>query len=371
MLFSLTPKSRKDEHFNFEEELEGLIKSLSLNPITIVVGMRRTGKTSLLKVALNECKYPYIYMDPRFSTAPNYRDFAYLLKNSLQDFLNRHKSIQKRITDLLKNVKGVEIAVPGFSVDIVWKGERKLELGELFTALDNLGKDIGKPIVFAIDEAQELRKITWISFDKLLAYTYDNLKNIRIVLTGSEIGLLYKFLNIENPNSPLYGRYIHIIKTRRLSHEESIEFLKKGFTELKINIPENTLLKVVENLDGIIGWLTIFGYTCYLNKDKCIENIDKIIDQAIEIAKQELTNLLNTRRSPRYKTLLKTLTTEKKWSEIKKLLELKEGRTINDKTIKELLQTLIDLSIIEKKDEKYIITDPILRKAIEKMQNPP
>jgi len=70
---------------------------------------------------------------------------------------------------------------------------------------------------------------------------------------------------------------------------------------------------------------------------------------AIDIAKNEVENFLRSRRSERYKALLKTLTIERSWSEIKKKLEDIEGRTINDKTLNELLNTLIDLSIVEKK----------------------
>jgi predicted AAA+ superfamily ATPase len=62
MLFSIKPKERRDELYDFEKELEELIKGIERSPITIVIGMRRTGKTSLLKVALNELGNPYIYI---------------------------------------------------------------------------------------------------------------------------------------------------------------------------------------------------------------------------------------------------------------------------------------------------------------------
>jgi AAA+ ATPase superfamily predicted ATPase len=55
-----------------------------MNSITVVIGVRRSGKTSLLRVAFNECKNPHVYVDPRFSTALDYRDFAVMLKNSLE-----------------------------------------------------------------------------------------------------------------------------------------------------------------------------------------------------------------------------------------------------------------------------------------------
>ena len=48
----------------------------------------------------------------------------------------------------------------------------------------------------AVDEAQELRKVNWLRFDRLFAYAYDSLPNVRLVLTGSQFGLLYDFLGL-------------------------------------------------------------------------------------------------------------------------------------------------------------------------------
>lgn len=367
MLFSVSPKSRREELFDFDDELSSLIRSIELNPLTIVVGMRRTGKTSLLRVALCECGFPYVYIDPRLSVAPDYRDFAYLIKNSLEDFLGRYEDFRDKIVGLLRKVRGINVRTPGLSVEVSWSGESRLDVPGLFEALNDVGESLSKPVVVSIDEAQELRKITWISFDRLFAYIYDNLRNMRLVLTGSEVGLLYKFLRLEDPNAPLYGRYIHVVKTRRLTRDESLEFLKKGFKEVGVEMPEDLLSKAVEVTDGVIGWLTYFGYACYTNAELCRSKLDEVLNMAVEMAKHEVENFLSTRRSPRYRHLLKILTTEKKWSEVKKLLEYAEGKTINDRTLSELLRELINLGIAEKSNDKYVLADPLIRKAVEKL----
>ncbi|MGC9105445.1 MAG: hypothetical protein ACP5HQ_03360 [Thermoprotei archaeon] len=50
MFFDPAPKDRREDFFDREEELERL-KSLS-SPITLVLGLRRTGKSSLIRIAL-------------------------------------------------------------------------------------------------------------------------------------------------------------------------------------------------------------------------------------------------------------------------------------------------------------------------------
>lgn len=52
---------------------------------------------------------------------------------------------------------------------------------------------------------------------------------------------------------------------------------------------------------------------------------------------------------------------------MKRRLEDIEGATINDRTLNELLNTLINLSIIEKTNDKYVIADPVTRKAVEEL----
>ncbi|MEM2563798.1 MAG: ATP-binding protein, partial [Candidatus Bathyarchaeia archaeon] len=53
----------------------------------------------------------------------------------------------------------------------------------------------------SFDEAQMLRFLEGgkgrIDFRRMLAYAYDNLRGLRFILTGSEVGLLLSFLRLE------------------------------------------------------------------------------------------------------------------------------------------------------------------------------
>lgn len=367
MLFDIRPKERRIDLYDFEKELEELKKGLEKTPITFLIGVRRTGKTSLLKVALSELGDPYVYLDTRLSSNPTYRDFANIVKASLEDFIARNTSLRRKIVENFRRISGISISLSQLLVDISWRGDKKFELVDVLTALNKIGFDLGKPIIIAFDEAQELRKITWINFSRIFAYIYDNLEYVRLLLTGSEIGLLFKFIGVDSTTSPLYGRYMHIVSTRRLSFEESVDFLEKGFREIGITISRQAIESAARAFGGIIGWLTLFGYNCYMNANTCSENIDKIIKIAVDVAKQEIGNFLKSRRSERYRILLKLLTTERSWSEIKSRLEDMEGRTINDKTLSDLLTTLLDLSIIEKINERYVIADPVTKNAVKEL----
>ena len=146
------------------------------------------------------------------------------------------------------------------------------QVSEPSRAVDRLNK---KKIVIAIDEAQRLRGPRSSELKDAIAHAYDYDKNISFILTGSEVGLLYDFIGIEDSRSPLYGRYYVEVKLERLSREQSIDFLRKGFAQLNLRVSEEVLKVAYEHFDGIPGWLTFFG-NAYARGEADIEKIKSI-----------------------------------------------------------------------------------------------
>ncbi|MEM2192757.1 MAG: hypothetical protein QXG38_03995, partial [Candidatus Hadarchaeales archaeon] len=71
--------------------------------------------------------------------------------------------------------------------------------------------------MLVLDEAQEFRKLVGYRLQPLMAYVYDEVKEIQMVVIGSQIGLLHEFLGTESPKSPLFGRAAAEIQAPRLS----------------------------------------------------------------------------------------------------------------------------------------------------------
>ncbi|WP_366938919.1 hypothetical protein [Thermococcus sp.] len=65
MLFDPRPKERRGEIFDRDEEIGALLGGMREYPITLLIGIRRIGKSSLLRVALNECDEIGVYIDAR------------------------------------------------------------------------------------------------------------------------------------------------------------------------------------------------------------------------------------------------------------------------------------------------------------------
>jgi hypothetical protein len=82
MLFSPEPKTRREDLYDFNRELSRLVTALRAERLTLVTGLRRTGKTSLLRVALGEAGVTHLYVDVRLSLYAGYRDIAEVFARS-------------------------------------------------------------------------------------------------------------------------------------------------------------------------------------------------------------------------------------------------------------------------------------------------
>ncbi|AGT35897.1 MAG: ATP-binding protein [Thermofilum sp.] len=345
MLFDERPKERREDLYDREKEIEELKRSIG-RPLILLTGIRRIGKTSVLRVALSELDIPYVLIDAR-SLRRNYSrsDLFRLIAQGLSGSLDK-------IKDLLMGIRGLRVM--GVEVEVSWRGSDSLSLVELF---DRLNK---KKIVIAIDEAQRLRGPRSSELKDAIAHAYDYDKNISFILTGSEVGLLYDFIGIEDSRSPLYGRYYVEVKLERLSREQSIDFLRKGFAQLNLRVSEEVLEVAYEHFDGIPGWLTFFG-NAYARGEADIEKIKSI---AVRTALEELRNM--TRDNPRrYGLVLRAIAEGRKtWSQVKEYLEEKEGTTISSSVLSNILRSLEDMSIIK----NYEFLDPIYREACKLLQ---
>ena len=64
MLFDVRPKISRKDLYNFEKEMEEIIRNLD-KPMIVVSGLRRTGKTSLVLTSLRESNSKFLLIDLR------------------------------------------------------------------------------------------------------------------------------------------------------------------------------------------------------------------------------------------------------------------------------------------------------------------
>ena len=323
-------------------------------------GVRRIGKSSLIRVGLSLHRDGlYLVLDARSIPVLSIDTVYDLLAKSLGNLVTK-TSFRAIISSALSRIE--DISISGIRVDI--RRRRPDVLVEVAEALGEAAARTGRKLVLVFDEAQDFRVVP--GFTRMLAHIYDYLDNTKIVLAGSEIGLLDKLLGKNNPSAPLYGRAFLEIEMKRLSREASIDFLTRGFEELGVKWSQHYVEEAVSSLDGIPGWLTSYGYYSYVYRDHR-RALGKTLEEGASIVKSEIERFLANRAAARtrYLSLLRCLSLrDMRWTELKRCLETSIGKQLNKSQFNRYVRELRDYGFVEKRDEHYMLADPLIRYAV-------
>ncbi len=348
MLFSRVKRSR-NEMFDREYEFNKIISAITDGvPLIVVTGIRRVGKTTLVKVLLNEIDTPGVYIDTRKLWSIHTNISPKVIKKEIVKSLDARKSYAP-VMRLLRSLKSVAIAGSGV--------EFKYEKTDLIDVLDDIENN-GERTVIVFDEAQYLRYSNY-NYTALFASLNDNYENITLILTGSEIQILEEFLGFNDKHSPLYKREHEIVHLDRFSKDESATYLKEGFKEVGLSVEDREIENAVEVLDGIVGWLREYGWLRYRGRTH-----SEAIDEVFQKAKSDIIDELSG-YSPRYLTIMMAISEGyHSWSAIKAYVERSEGKRIDKKTLYTALRNLIRYGYIEKRDDGHYIIDPVIERAL-------
>ena len=337
MILDPNPKTRREDLYGRKRELKELFESEE-ERLVVIAAPRRMGKTSLLNVFLASTSLPGIKVDGRELHLKGLT--SYNLLRALVEGLARYENLADRL---------------GLREGIDFKKLSVLVLDLLKRLNRNVGEQ-KKRFIIAIDEAQYLR--FGKKLDVLLAYSLDNLPNLTFILTGSEVGVLHDFLGIDNPDSPLFGRRIRFIGLGRFERRKALDFLKRGLREVKAKYAIRNLERAVDKLDGIVGWLTLFGYS--YAKEKA--TLESFVEKAKGVARGELKRLYE--KSDRYRMILEAVAKGfRRWSETYEYLAIRIG-PISRSNFNYLLEGLLKMNFLEKIEGRYVIPDPILEEAL-------
>jgi AAA+ ATPase superfamily predicted ATPase len=351
MLFREAPVDRPEELFDREAEFGELRGALGAGRLVLLLGMRRVGKTSLARAATHDMPRAYVDL----------REFEWRQYLTWDDFYAALRSAlprSRRAAEFLSRISGVSVA--GVEVEFA-RGSRRPPPPEVLKALDEWAGSESRRLVVVLDEAQELYKLKGGSLAPVLAWAYDNLRNLAFLLTGSKAGLMHRLLKLEDPESPLYGRRVQVVRLGPLPREKALEFLSRGLSEAGVEHSPALLERAVDSLGGVIGWLSYLGLEA-VRAGRLTEGlIEEAADKAARLAWSEFCRFVRLRGSMRYLHIVAAAAEGATWSEIKRYLEIREG-PVNDAEVGRLIKSLVDEGWLEK-GETYRVADPLVRRA--------
>ncbi|WP_243674489.1 ATP-binding protein [Vulcanisaeta distributa] len=349
VLFDLHPKEVRDELFGRDEEVEYVKRQVRAGNWVVISGQRGIGKTSLLKVVLNELSregFRAIYVNARGGVT-TLRDLLAILINEI----NKSR-VRLRLTVSLNFIIG------SAGITLSRGGSR------VFNGLLELLLSIDEDTVIGIDEVQELSRVSG-QFLRILGNVFASNPRASFVFTGSYVGLVRALLR-PSPESPLYGRPPVEVRLRPFSDELSREFLRRGgFNELGVQF--HAFDTVINRLDGVVGWLTLFGnYHGGVRGGLGIEDsLRETVNEGVKIMISELEHFLEDKANKAlYLAILSALRFVSRWKDIKFAVTTRLGREFGDREFVNALNALINYNFVERvREGEYRLIDPMLREV--------
>ncbi len=317
-LFDIRPKADRRYVFGRDREIDELERLLNAGFWPVLLGPRRVGKTTLMKVAVKELSG--IYIDA--STAPSL------------------KALGLRLIDEARRVgMRIKLNLSVLQIEI----ERRPS-----ATLERIIKELGD-VVIAVDEIQN---VVSPRLPALLSVLYNEAR-VRFLFSGSLVGTMK--LIMKSPES--LGRPLVKLELRPFSPEESAEFLRRGFEECGVEVGDAEIEEAVEELDGIVGWLTYYG-SLRAGGKRHREALAALSETARELVRSELGKL-GRHELAIYKAL--AALGKARWAEIKKFVEAQIGHALDDKTFSVGLKALANMYLVREVDRGlYEVVDKFM-----------
>ncbi len=357
-LFDLFPKEDRRAIYGRDAELATLVRLINERRWTVILGPRMVGKTSLAKAASHQSRRPTVYVNLWGA-----RGTGGLL-NALVAGLSANKPLLRRLRSALRRVTGVTVMGSGLTLH---PSPRPLSTTEEVVRV--VGEE-ARASVIILDEVQELGPAA-PAFLKLLGRIFNSQLEVTFLFTGSYFGILRTLLE-PAADSPLFGRSPARLELSPFDRTTSIGFLERGFREYRIGADRDELGSVVErSLDGMPGWLTLFGNNVAVGRMSIEEAERATLREGQRVARSELIHFLEPRDTETYWPALRLLTSAATWTEVREAIGSRDGSPANDNTVRNVLRALRDANLVSETDHQYQIRDPMVRSLIRSSPRPP
>ena len=352
---------KKDEFFGRKEELEKLSQIVNYSNNALIFSKRRMGKSSLINALFEKYDENFICLYSDIFDITSKEDFISSLLKSLSNQNSKKfdlKSAIKNLSSLFKRVR-FEPTIDTNTLEYSIKPNiTSLSFEEMcedfFTSLDKLSKNT--KVIIAIDEFQQIAKITDVKIDALLRKYIQNRTNISYIFLGSKRHILTSLFEYK---SPLYEMAIHI-ELGALKLEDIFDYAKK-YLDISFEICE--YLYAIS--DGETKLIQQILHLLYISKETITSK------EQVDLALKEIINS----KDSSYRLLFDTLGNNQKIA-LKIIGKYKSGIfsqsvlkefNIKKQTLQSSVESLFKNELVDKNSDRYFIPDRVFELWIEKL----
>ena len=358
----------KEEKFcNRKEEIRNLKNFIQNGQNVVIYSPRRFGKTSLVKTVLKELEkkdknFIGIYAD--LFPVSSYQDFIEIFSKAIIQSIGKEvdKSFFQKIKNLFKNIVPSFTVKPdgSFSISISINPSISLEtlLSDLFIGLEKYIKKNDLKACIVLDEFQEITTLEESKkIEGLLRNFIQEQEDISYIFVGSRRKLLVDMFT--DKKRPFYkSSFLYPLK--KIERSEFVKCIISSFKETEKVCSKSTAEEIYDLVDGYPYYVQKLSSIIWDLTDKKIT--EKIVENAFKtLIKMESIDFesiwINLNKSE--KTVLKMIAIYPEISPFSK--EFLEKSKLSIGGIQKAISSLIKKDLIEKEDNLYLLTDPVMK----------
>lgn len=353
----------KDSFVNRVEDRRQLKEFLSAGINVMLISPRRWGKSSLVKVAMNELMEEDKRVRICFIDAFSVKTEAEFLQTFAREVISCASSTwEKRLDDVKRFLTGVTPSITlkdnmseTLSLDLKLGFEEK-QVMEILALPEKIAEAKNVHIIVCIDEFQQLALMpTYQSLEGKMRSVWQTQQHVSYCFYGSKRHMM---LDIFNKSSNPFYRFGQVLFMQKIAKEEWISFIIHSFRKTGKEITEKQADYICETVKCHSWYVQQFSFFVWTATSTTVSD---------EILKRQLLMLIDT-NMPMFISDTENLTA----SQVAMLRAVVDGEYHfnsaavvskyglgNPQTITRNKKILVERDFIEKQENSFVFTDPI------------
>ncbi len=345
-----------------EKIIQEIIKLTSKGQSVVIIAPRRMGKTSVILEVINRInkdkKYYNLFID--FFKIPTIRKLSSSITEEVLKNKKLHKAFKNfntNIKELLKNIKFKQV-VNDFEFILEFNNKDKTDDNSLLENsidfIDNFAKKNKKHFICCFDEFGDIKKLDGDAIIKLFRSKIQLQQNTSYIFSGSYESVMNNIFI--SSKSPFY-RFARVMNLSNIQTSDFIQFLETGFNNLKINVSHSAIEKVLDFTKGHPYYTQLIAIQIELSFDENdsvnTSDVEQIINSLLDIEVNYLEKLWEevTANKENIPVILNIADENSLYKNIK-------SENVN---ISRAVKRLINSGIINKRDKRYNLVDPLFK----------
>jgi AAA+ ATPase superfamily predicted ATPase len=266
-----------------EKETATLLRNLKGRQSTTLAAIRRMGKTALIKHVqeLSSNEWVPIYTD--ILPTENTNDLLRYLATSIIHSFKEKSTQGKRIWQLIKSLRPVisydsYSGIPSLSFSLQPE-ESRHTIEELFVLLEKSDK----PVLFAIDEFQQILDYPETNVDAWLRKIIQELKNTVFIFSGSQQHLMSDLFT--NPARPFF-RSTQFLQLQKIDVKTYNDFIYSHFSSNRKKISREVIREILDWTDVHTYYVQLLCNRLYTSRSGSISS-GTLYDEAEKLLKEQ------------------------------------------------------------------------------------